>query len=187
MKPFISAGFLITVLATACSPTPEMIQTAIAQTQAAYTPTPEPTATPKPTVTETPTPTLTVRPTEIELEPWRIPPMPEMIEIVKDTTKDTSITKWVEELTVYYGIKLPVHWELYRMPDGTSPDIVMAYYKEKINALGYGYFSRKGYDEINGNYVLEYNKEDKTIFMSFWKNTKGIYCRVLVIYKNVES
>jgi hypothetical protein len=181
--------FALCILFTACQPSPEVIQTAIAKTQASYTVTPEPTSIVEPSRAPEPTATAimtaTVTPTEIELESWRIPVMPEMIEIIKNTSKSKE-EKWINEGAEYYGLGLPIRWELYRLPNGTSPDVVMAYYTEALKAKGYEYFGRKGYSEYNDSYVLEYNNEGKTILITFWKNTEKLFCRVLVMYKNVD-
>ncbi|NMB56262.1 MAG: hypothetical protein GYA15_16350 [Leptolinea sp.] len=167
MKPFISAGFLITVLATACSPTPEMIQTAIAQTQAAYTPTPEQTATQ----------------TDIPGESWRVPPVVDGVELgyLPDTRSDPELDQAMAKFADQLNIKEPYRWDGYSLPDGYTFKEVSFYYTRKLRSRGYS-IDYNNYDPERKMGWMFYSTPTQTIYLIVYEDLKIVH----VFYKNVE-
>jgi len=148
------------------------VQSAIIQTQSAYTPTPEPTATPLPTIENT---------------SLRIKAMPrtESKVYMTESEADAEWVKAAEFQARNLAIAYPYHWDFYLLDKQTEWEAVYEYYRTKTEKRGYAP-KRNSYNAYIGMGLASYKKGDAYIYVQFWKDYDGRPA-VMVFYKNVIS
>jgi len=160
---------LIIVVFSGCAPSEGAIQTAIAQTQSAYTPTP-----PKATY-------------EILEEEWRIPFPADSVYPIFDIEAKKEYADIIIDRAKGLGIDEPFRWEIYSHIGNYDIVELMDYYSNygKIRR-----FATRRYEYFDGDKagVVQLVKSPQIITVEFWTYDidQDPELLTMVIYKNFE-
>lgn len=146
------------------------VQSAIIQTQSAYTDTPEPTATAIKTTANNSLRIKQMYHTESKLIVIDIDAEPDWVEFAKFHARNLAISE-------------PYHWDYYSPDKGTEWKTVYDFYKVKTGERGYEP-KRKDYNPDIKMGLASFKKGEAYIYVQFWEKLENRPA-VMVYYKNV--